>query len=116
MSILSQMQLKAVAILCGIITIGTTILIDGAVGFAMRIQHGFVDARITALVTLKRFLILVLADVIFQVMFKLGDKRTLGTLEYLVGLHVGACVSPEIHLGDGHNAARLALVVLHLAM
>jgi len=115
-SILAQMQLEAVAILGGIITVGTTILIDGAMGFTMRIQHGFVDARVTAFVTLEGLLVLMLADVILQMMLELGDKRTLGTLQYLVGLHVSAGVCPEIHLGDGHNATRLALVVLHLAM
>lgn len=110
------MQLEAVAVLGGIITVSTAILIHGAVRLAMRVEHGFVDARVAALVALEGFLVLVLPYVIFQMMLELGDKRTLGALQNLIRFHVGACVRPEVHLGDGHNAACLALVVLHLAM
>lgn len=110
------MQLEAVAVLGGIITVCAAILIHGAVRLAMRVEHGFVDARVAALVALEGFLVLVLADVILQVMLELGDKRTLGALQNLIRFHVGACVRPEIHLGDGHHTACLALVVLHLAM
>lgn len=110
------MQLKAVAVFGGIITVGATILIHGAVRLAMRVEHRFVDTRVAALVALEGFLVLMLAYMVLQMMLELRHKWTLGTLQYLVGFHVGAGVCPEIHLGDGHNAACLALVVLHLAV
>lgn len=115
-AILAQMELEAVAVLGGVVAVGTAVLVDGAVGLAMRVEHGLVDAGVAALVALEGLLVLVLADVVLQVVLELGDERALGALQDLVRLHVGAGVRPEVHLGDGHHAARLALVVLHLSV
>ena len=66
------------------------------------VQHRLVDARVVALVALKRLGAEVVAQVVLQVVLVLGDERTLGALQALVVFDVTPRVLPILLL---HNTA-----------
>ena len=96
------MQLERMAVLGGIVAVGAAVLIDRRMAFAVRVQHGLVDAAVGAFVALEWLQVLVLPDMVFQMMFELGDERALGALQDLLGLHVRPGMLPEGDFGDGY--------------
>ena len=54
----------------------------------MRIEHGLVDARITAFRALERLRVEMIARVVFEMMFVFGDKRTVRTRQQLFSFYV----------------------------
>lgn len=73
--------------------------------FHVRVEHGFVDARIAALWTLERFGIEMIASVIFEMMFVFGDERAVRAGEQLFGLDVRPRVLPKIEFTYADESA-----------
>lgn len=103
------MQLKTVAVLGGVVAVGTPVLVDGGVGLHVRVQHGLVDARVAAVGALERLRTEVVAQVVLEVVLVLGDERALGAGQQLFRLDVTLAVHPEVLLGDCNVLALLAL-------
>ena len=78
----------------------------------MRVEHWFVDAGIAAFGTFERLGIEVIARVIFQVVFVLGDERAVRAGQQFLSFDVSPGVFPEIQFGHGDESAlrMLALV------
>lgn len=64
--------------------------------FHVRVEHGFVDARIAALGTLERFGIEVIARVIFEVVFVFSHERAVRAGQQFLGLDVSPGVLPKV--------------------
>ena len=67
------------------------------------VQHRLVDARVVALVAFERLGAEVVAQVVLQVVFVLGDERALGALQALVVLDVTARVLPVLLLNNNNR-------------
>lgn len=114
--VLPQMQLQRMTVLCDVGAIGASILINVGVRFHVRIQHGFVDARITALVTSERLRPIVISEMVLQMVLVFRYERASGAAEPLVFLDVLPGMPPELHLGDGDEIALLAFKLLHFTV
>ena len=86
--------------------------------FHVRVEYGFVDARIAALGTLEWFGIDVIARVILEVMLVLGHERAMRAGQQFLGLDVSPGVLPKVEFRHGHKSALrvLALVRFQFAL
>lgn len=81
----------------------------------MRLEHRIVDATVFAQFALERFVAGVIAPMEVEMVFVLGDERTLRTAQDFVRVHVLNAVHPELSLDDGHVVALLAFALLGVA-
>lgn len=98
MGVLTQVELQTVAVFGSVGTVGTTVLVHVSVRFHVTVQHRLVHARVITFVTLERFRAEVIAEVIFQMVFVLRDKRTPRTLQDLIVLDVTPSMRPKLLL------------------
>ena len=103
------MKLQAVAILGGIVTVCTPVLVDGGVGFHVGVEHGLVDTGVAAMVAPERFGSKMVAQMVLQMMLVFSHKRTFGAGEKFLRFDVSLAVLPEVLLGDSDKLALLAL-------
>ena len=96
--VLLEMQLETVAVLCGVCTVRTSVLVDVRVRLLMAVQHRFVDARVVAFLASERFRAEVVPEVIFEVVLVLGDEWTFRALQHLLVFDVASLVVPELVL------------------
>lgn len=87
------------------IVIDDTYLIDVGVRFHVRVEHGFVDARVTAFGAFKRFRIEMIARVVLEVVFVFGHERTVRASQQFFGFDVRPGVFPKIQFGHGNESA-----------
>lgn len=80
----------------------------------MRIEHGLVDARITAFGALERLRIEMITCVVFEMMFVLGDKRAVRTCQQLFSFDVLTRMFPEIRFGNGYKTAFWVFALVRL--
>ena len=76
----------------------------------MTIKHRLVNATVIALGTFERFGAEMVAQMILQVVFVLGDEIAFGTGEHLLRLDMLFGVFPEVLLIGGHEWALFALI------
>lgn len=81
-----------------------------------RVEHGFVDAGVVALLALEWLGSQVIAQVVLQVMLELRHERTLRTVESLVLLDVVLGVFPEVLFVHRDEGTLLAPVFPWLAL
>ena len=96
------MQLQTVAVFSSVGTVGAAILVHVGVRLHVTVQHGLVDTRVVAFRALEGFRAEVIAEMVFEVVLVLGDKRTLRALEHLVVLDMSSGMLPEVHLENNH--------------
>lgn len=88
MVVLAEVQLQTVAVLRRVVAVLAAVLVDVRMRFQVRVQHGFVDTAIVALMAFERFGTVVVPDVVLEMVFVLGDERARVACENLVAFHV----------------------------
>ena len=96
--VLAQVQLEAVAVLGGVGAVGAAVLVDVGVRLHVRVEHGFVDARVVALAALVGLGAEVVAEVVLQVVLVLRHEGAARASQQLLLLDVRPRMRPERHL------------------
>ena len=82
----------------------------------MTVEHRFIHTRIRTLVAFERFRAVVIAQVIFEMVFVLGDEGAFRTGQQLLRFDVAATVVPKFELRDRHEVALFTLESFHFPL
>lgn len=116
MGVLSEVQFEGMAVLGGVVAISTTVLEHIGMGLHVGVEHRFVHTAITAFRALEWFGSLVIPQMIFQVVFVLGNERALGAGQHLLRFDVTSGMFPEAEFGHCYEVTLFAFEFLNFAV